>query len=168
VNLNFTNSTLNEEIEAEEKRLAKEGDGSIEKEAMLNGLIGRHPGVYGPDADFAHYCIFQHLSKAVNRYFNEIKKSEKKPSSQAVLDPSWECLQKKYMIEREYEIADGNTVRVVLRSVAVPVERMSKQELLAKAEEHDSQGKGHFRHSAEIRRYAELQYPDEEIGEPDA
>lgn len=165
--INFTKSSLSEEIESEARILEKKGDGSIDRQDLLEGLIAKHPGVYGPDAEFAHYCIYNTVAASVRKWFQDTKADDKElfTGTQASLElgQDWQCIQKRYIIKREVEIQDGNTVRLVVRSVAVPVEMMTKEELLSKADERELQGKGQFRHADELRRLAVLRF-----GEGDA
>ena len=64
-------------------------------------------------------------------------------------------MQKQYVFQREVEVYDGTSVKLVKESVIVNVNALTKAEALAKAAEHLGMGTGHFEHARELERFAE-------------
>jgi hypothetical protein len=61
-----------------------------------------------------------------------------------LFDRQWEHLQERYIVKRDGE------------DVAILLEDITDEELEEKAQMHDIQGNGHFKHAKEIREYIAL------------
>jgi hypothetical protein len=133
----YTRKELTAEInEAIESLLAK---GSTVVVAWLVQLILKnHPDEAA--TDFSQCARYEFVNDEVGRCVRKFKEPEPDELAQLTL-PGFKRLQKAYRITRDDD------------QIIVPIEAMTDDELLAKAEEHDLMSKGHRTHAREIRRY---------------
>jgi len=104
-------------------------------------IINGAGAISGDGVPFYTLCANQHVWRVVKRVVDKYDQGQPDEDSNQLLLEGFEYLHAAYTILRESE------------RVLVPVELISNQELLARADEYDSQADGLRAHAQEIRRY---------------
>lgn len=115
----------------------------VQTDWVVHGILQRHQQITGDDAPWflTHgYRSTRAMVRAVLRKFGLL--TELPEDTQRVL-PGWDHLQQYYPIKRNET------------SQIVPIEQMSNEELLVKAEEYRAMGRGCFEHAKELDKYRE-------------
>lgn len=108
---------------------------------ITQSVIANHPAIDGDDCDFYQCCTRNSVRDAVRKRLNKYKADGKEPDKQIVLE-GFERLQKWYLMDEGGE------------QVAVSIQHMTRDQVLAKAEEQERMGAGCYQHAEELRRYA--------------
>lgn len=151
--MQYSQTDLTEEIK-EEHALIASAEGVVPKSWLCAAVAKRHAEIDGPDSDFAFYCIQAHVSASVDKYIRQVKVREDENDEQTVME-GYTRLQKQYVFQRDVEVAEGSSVRIVKESVIVNLAALTKAEALGKADEHRAMGTGHFEHARELEQFAE-------------
>ena len=135
----MTQTELLEEIEA--LVLARIELGLItDTMSIAKDILDAHDDLHGADTDFYELCAWNHVRVSIRMVLRDHKLTGEKRSDQLLL-PGFDHLQKAYAIEQEHE------------PKVVPIDKMSKEELIAKADELRQMAEGCIKHAAELDRY---------------
>lgn len=149
----YTSSDLSREIKEEHDQIATFGRGAP-KSSIINAVLARHVVLQGDDLPFALHCMNAHVCAAVEKYVRGIKAREEEPDAQYVLE-GFKHYQKQYVIQREIEVSNGSSVRLVIESVIIDSASMSVAEHRAKAAELRKMARGLNEHADELDRVAD-------------
>lgn len=122
----------------------------VECKWLTHEIIQRHQDIKGNDVAWYTYCGYEKVAASVLKTIRERKGTEESEGSsdrQFVL-PGYEFLQTSYVMRRDD------------KSVVVPTEQCSKDEMLTKADAMDRSIRGLSVHSREIRRYVANKWAD--------
>lgn len=118
----------------------------VEKGWVTQFVMDAHPGIEGPDADFALLCVRECVSENVERAMRQSAATRKsREDNDRQFDfhaEGFERIQDGYIVER-----DG-------KRVLIPTALMTASELRAKAKEHRTMGDGNHAHADELDRLA--------------
>lgn len=106
-------------------------------------VLSSHDKIYGEDTDFHRYCALEHVKDTVRAEVGRWKSTPQQKDKQMIL-AGFEYLQKAYCIER------NNTPTIV------PIEKMTHEEIQAKANEYERMAEGCRKHADELRRYEQI------------
>lgn len=135
----MTQSDLLEEIET--LVLERIEEGLVTDTAVLaRNIMDAHPDLRGQDAEFYELCAWRHVRVSIRMVLRDHKLIGREPSAQLLL-PGFDHLQKAYAIGQEEE------------PKIVPIDKMSKEDLEAKAEELRQMAFGCLEHADELDRY---------------
>lgn len=151
----YSDGDLSREI-ADAFRLMLEDADEVPKSWLVSAVLEAHPGIAGPDTEFAKFCMTAMVSTRVDKFIREIRAREDQDGgSRQTAMPGFKRLQDVYVLTEEMEVVEGATVRVVAEQKIKRLRVMTVAEVLAKADEHHAQGLGHFEHEDELRRWAD-------------
>lgn len=144
--MGYTVRDLDIEIAKKVWWLEENNGHEIHKSWLIQAILEDHVDVHGEDSDFALCGAREMVRSRVERHFRTVKADDagEAEDPQGIL-PGYEYLQKRYIVPRNGE------------QVMVRVGAMTREELMAKAEEHRRMGEGHYRHADEIERFCEEQ-----------
>ena len=120
------------------------GDGAIPAEWVTNRVMSQHDGIDGEDSDF-YLCLTRievrdQVRRRLNKRFGTRAEDQGQRDAQLVLD-GFERLQQRYLVEVGEEI------------IAIPVNKMTSAQRLAKVAELRRMGAGCYQHADELERY---------------
>jgi len=137
----YSLSTLNQEIQTVIEEM--ESHSRLHPDWITQAVIARHPDVDGNDSDFYQCCTRSGVRDAVRKRLNRYKADPNDQTDAQIVMEGFDRLQKRYLIKENGE------------QVAVRIECLTRQQILAKALEQERMGYGCFQHAEELRRYAE-------------
>ncbi|MEK7888261.1 hypothetical protein AAB992_14170 [Burkholderia contaminans] len=108
---------------------------------ITEAVMKRHPVPPGVDGEFYVFAARGYVRKVVAETLTRAKLTASLVPDEQLVLPGFLRLQKEYLIEE-----DGTTI-------AIPIEEMTHDQLLIKADELDLMGEGCHQHAEEIRRY---------------
>lgn len=114
-------------------------DEIINMDILVHEIVQSRSGIVGPDADFYRVCTYQKVHEVAKTCVAKYN-AEDQPSRQIAL-PGFEHLQVAYPVAR-------NGVKLL-----VPINRMTDEEIMERAEEYDAMAKGCRDHARELRGY---------------
>lgn len=115
--------------------------GSISKPWLAQEIVNAQEPPEGESADFYIACAYHAVSDIIGRFIRRMKDS---PGAEQLVLPGYKHLQRRYAIDR-----DGPAI--------VPLEEMTVDEMLKKANELDAFAEGAREHAEELRAYARAQ-----------
>lgn len=115
-------------------------------------VLNNHPKVAGTDADFHLCCSFRAVRNEVSRLLNQ-RKLDPQAREDTPMQFEFEHLKAGYNIERDHQ------------QLHLPLEQLTFDELLLKAEEYDAMSSSLRAEAAELRRYAAQKFPDQYAAE---
>lgn len=114
-------------------------DEIINMDILVHEIVESRSGIVGPDADFYRVCTYKTVHDVAKTCVAKYNAKDQ-PSRQISL-PGFEHLQVAYPVAR-------NGVKLL-----VPINRMTDDELMERAEEYDAMAKGCRDHARELRGY---------------
>jgi hypothetical protein len=125
--------------EVEELLLARIENGLITDPAVLaQDVMEKHPDLRGADSDFYVLCAWNHVRVCIRILLRDHKLTGEKQSD----NPGWgEYIQKAYCVEVNEE------PRII------PIDKMSPDQLRAKASELRQMAAGCYKHADELDRF---------------
>jgi hypothetical protein len=113
----------------------------VRAEWLSQAVISMHPGIEGKDKDFYLVCTFGQIRGLVRTEIRKQKLSEFGDGEEQPKLPGFEYVQMRYSIVRNGE------------PCIVPIERMTKEEVIQKARDLEKMQQTLRLHSAELWRY---------------
>jgi len=113
----------------------------VRAEWLSQSIITRHPGITGQDKDFYVVCAFGHTRSLVRNEIRKHKLTETEDGEDQPKLPGFQYVQERYSIVR-----DG-------QPCIVPIEQMTKGEIISKARELEKMQQTVRLHAAELWRY---------------
>lgn len=114
---------------------------TLDADLMTDEVLSRHPIAEWDDSSFYLCCSQRAVREEVRREIAKLVPSDDEEVNRQMILPGFERLQTYYMIHRNGA------------QLGLPIELITDDELLAKAEEHGAHALGHKMHADEIRRY---------------
>jgi len=138
----YSEADLESEVRAIVEAKIERGETAV-KSWVMHEVLSAHPRPddANRDFDFWDVCAWNHTGDVVRRVLHRYKVTEDHDKS--ITLPGFEYLQRAYLVDREGE------------PVAVPVQKLSRPEIVAKASEYRKMGMGCFAHADELMRYAD-------------
>jgi hypothetical protein len=119
------------------------GTPTIEKKWLAHQIVCAQGDISGDGADFAIACCYHTIQRMAGDLIRQVGKQETDEESTQYRLPGFEYVRSHYSIVR------AKTAQVV------KLAEMTRDEVLAKADELEAHGKGALAHADELRRYAE-------------
>lgn len=113
----------------------------VKTDWVVHGLMQQHQGLEGEDAPFYLTCAYGFVRTRVRGVLRKLGLVVELDDDTQPALPGWQHLQQAYVVERDQA------------SHIVPIEQMSFEEIMAKADEYRVMGQGCFSHADELVRY---------------
>ena len=115
---------------------------------ITNEVLQEHGDMHGSDSDFYVICARHYVSDIVKRQIDKYKPGKNYNKEQLTLE-GFEHLQQAYTVPREEE-----------KSVLVPVDQLTDEEIELRAQEYEAMAQGNLKHAQELREYIRLRSQD--------
>lgn len=122
-------------------RGAIEAHRTVAKSWAVQSLVAQNSDFAGPDADIGAAALYYAADKIVQAEIRSFKVESGKARQQSLFGEGFKHLQRAYLISRDSE------------STLVPVERMTPDEVSAKAQEFRAMGDGCYEHASELEQF---------------
>ena len=111
---------------------------------ITNEVLQEHGDMHGSDSDFYVICARHYVSDVVKKQIQKYEPNNGKAESQMTL-AGFEYMQKCYTVPRNGE-----------KSVLVPTDQLTDEEIELRAQEYEAMAQGNLKHAQELREYARI------------
>lgn len=154
--MSFSKTDLTKEIKSVINKRVDEGL-STPAPWIVSCILANHPVRYDEDTIGTSKCDSSYAELARQElawtYVRKVLRQFKKPTPDLPTLPGFKHLQKAYSCQDSAVEEDDSDLGNV---VIVPVDQLSDDQLLAKAEQYEKMGDGCYEHAAELRRFVRI------------